>query len=145
MPKLEWRPEYSVNQEKLDAQHRRLFDIHNRAYEEIVNSNDTSHLMSFINELLDYMEYHFVEEEQYMRELEYYDRFRHAAEHIKMKVHMETLIRFNPYPDDQDIPIKILALVSDKILRHVLIEDKKYSEFLCLEKNIPDVRGDVKC
>ena len=52
LPLLNWKPEYSVNEEELDTHHQNLFNILNRVYENVMNSFEVANVLPIIEELL---------------------------------------------------------------------------------------------
>ncbi|NLK98119.1 bacteriohemerythrin [Defluviitalea saccharophila] len=127
---FEWKDRYSLNIPEIDEQHQKLFEIGYRAYE-LAMINDGSdyydEIMAIIDELLDYVEYHFEFEERLM-ERNLYSKFgTHCKEHnfyiskIKNMAHEEKI-------DDnqQEALLNILNFLSDWISNHILITDRQY-------------------
>jgi len=68
MPLLSWKPEYSVSEPALDSHHKRLFEILNTAYENVMSSLEVECVLPAIEELTEYVRYHLVAEELHMRD-----------------------------------------------------------------------------
>lgn len=126
MPLLRWLPEYSVNEAGLDNDHRKLFDILNTVYENIMNSKEVDYVLQFIDELSDYTRYHLSAEEQHMREIGFPEIDAHVAEHRDFTIKIEALrTQFNG--NNLEVAQGLIVLLGDWLLRHVLKEDRKYS------------------
>lgn len=67
----QWKDSFSLNHEKIDAQHKELFRLAN-FMENIDDRSITKlELASLFKEFFDYMQEHFSEEEAYMKSIEY--------------------------------------------------------------------------
>jgi len=64
---LKWDDSYCVGVDKVDAQHKLLFKILNDFVKEI-NNADHDEMTALIKALLNYSDYHFKMEENYLRE-----------------------------------------------------------------------------
>jgi hemerythrin len=121
-----WRPEYSVNKASLDIHHQQMFSILNSVYENVMNSREVECVLPKIDELSSYMKYHFLEEEQYMREKGFTGIDDHIVEHRKFTHTIESL-RNRYHDNDLDVAKELIIVLGDWLLHHVLKEDKKYS------------------
>jgi hemerythrin len=126
MPLLKWLPEYSVNEAELDNDHKKLFDILNTVYENVMNSMEVDYVLPFIDELSRYTRYHLSAEEQYMREMGFQEIDAHIAEHREFTHRIETL-RTQFHGSNLEVARELIILLGEWLLRHVLKEDRKYS------------------
>lgn len=78
---LEWDESYSVEIEQFDSHHRHLFDLLNKSYQVCLLSNQDELAKAVINELLEYVGYHFETEERSMRQCGYSEMHAHLQEH----------------------------------------------------------------
>jgi hemerythrin len=86
---IDWSDEYLVGHEQIDYQHQRLFDMINQLYQEKDQTPDMSMLVEiFLEQLIQYTDFHFSIEEQYMREIKYadYDGHKKIHDHLRGKV-----------------------------------------------------------
>jgi hemerythrin len=127
MALLSWKPEYSVNEAELDSHHIKLFDILNTAYENVMNSLEVDCVLPIIDELSQYMKYHFSEEEQHMREKGVHEIDAHIAKHQEFTQTIETL-KTHYHGNNLEVTQELIILLGNWLLRHVLTEDRKYSE-----------------
>lgn len=88
---VEWENSFSVDNDEIDEQHKKLFNIINEVGN-YLNSDDESASLAInkaINELIDYTDYHFRLEENLMLSMEY----PRIEEHIEQHKLFETKIR----------------------------------------------------
>ena len=76
-----WDNKYSVNNEELDNHHKRLFAIFNKLYNSCLDKDKRITLGPIVEELVSYVNYHFVAEEKYMKSIGYKDIDKHISEH----------------------------------------------------------------
>ena len=138
MAQLEWKESYSVGNAEIDEQHKQWIDIHNRIDMAMFESN-LQLQMKIIEEslqtMLDYTSSHFRVEEEFMRKVGY----PAIAEHVRMHKDFDTLIYIYYRSVAANEPIlntRLLKIVRDWVLNHILVEDRKYCLFA--NKKIPD-------
>ncbi len=128
---FEMKDEYYLGIEMIDAQHKRLFEIAEEAYqllndEFVVDKFD--YIAKILGDLKDYTIFHFADEEKYMESLQYKKLFSHKIEHQEFIEKLSNLdwneIEANP---DQAI-MKILNYLNDWLVNHILYTDKLYTK-----------------
>ncbi|HTP65724.1 MAG TPA: bacteriohemerythrin [Geobacteraceae bacterium] len=127
MPLVTWYKSYSVNNEELDNHHRHLFDILNRMYDSCLPAANLECAEKVIEELIEYADYHFAAEEKYMTEKGYKRIDEHRQEH---RYFLDKLLglRNCAHKDDYEYKKEIMAFIGNWILKHVTVEDKKFSK-----------------
>lgn len=133
MPLLKWKPEYTVNEAELDSHHIRLFSILNSAYENVMTSSEVNSVISVVNELSEYMKYHFAAEEQLMQEKGYRGINAHIAEHRRFTQNIE-MLKVNHHDNNLETAKELIIVLGNWVLHHILLEDKKYSILLSHEE-----------
>jgi hemerythrin len=81
---IEWKDTYAIGIDLLDTQHRRIFDIGNRAYALLKNDfseNKHQEVVEIFESLIDYIQDHFKSEEDYMLRMNYPKYFVQKLEH----------------------------------------------------------------
>ena len=81
---LKWKDEYCIGVEKIDEQHKHLFEIGNRAYALLNDEfklDKFDHIVEIIEELKQYTLYHFKSEEEYMKSIFYEGYSKQKAQH----------------------------------------------------------------
>lgn len=127
---FKWKSEYETGIEKSDEQHKKLFEIANRAYELLTNDlylDKYDKIIHIIEELKDYTVFHFTEEEEYMLSISYKKFFSHKVEHENF-IKKFNDIDYNRIDDGQNKYImELLEFIYRWIDGHILIKDKEYS------------------
>lgn len=126
MPLLTWNEEYSVNNEELDSHHKELISILNRLYGECLEVDIENCVGPKLDELLAYADYHFMAEEQYMRQIEYFEIDEHIELH-KAFVFKLGEMKSVPHTSDLELTRELIVFIGKWLLRHVLEEDRKYA------------------
>ena len=126
MPLVAWYKKYSVNNEELDGHHRKLFAILNRMYDSCLQAEDMDCVVPILEELIEYTDYHFSAEEKYMLARGYKGIEEHRQHHRYFRDKLLEL-RDCENKNDYDYKREVMVLLGNWILRHVTVEDKKYS------------------
>jgi len=123
----EMKEEYKIGVELIDEQHKKLFELANKAY--ILLKDDFSldkydKIVHILEELKDYTIFHFKSEEEYMESIEYKRLFTQKIEHEKfIKTLEETNYRDIDENQDESL-VKILNFLNDWLIEHILKTDK---------------------
>lgn len=123
----EMKEEYKTGIEAIDEQHKKLFDIADRAYmllkdEYTIDKYDK--IVAIIKELKDYTAYHFNFEEKYMESIGYKRMFTQKIEHAEFIKKLDE-IDFDKIDKDQDKYIlAILQYLNDWLVEHIFEKDK---------------------
>jgi len=128
MPLMNWKDEYSVNNEELDSHHKKLFSILNRLYGECLEVDAVNCVGPKLDELLAYADYHFKAEEQYMRRLEYFEIDDHIEMHNGFAYKLEEIKRI-PHASQLELTRELIVFIGKWLLHHVLQEDRKYADY----------------
>lgn len=121
MKPMVWKPEYSIHDAKVDAQHRHLFELYNQISSVPTGSIDRDRL---IHELYNYAVFHFAEEEALMATARYPDHLRKDHERVHRSF-FNTLERLR----SQSIETA-LEFFRGWLVRHILTEDKDIGQYL---------------
>ncbi|MCX8129496.1 MAG: bacteriohemerythrin [Clostridia bacterium] len=127
-----WRDEFKTNVEEIDKQHKKLFEIGGRLYDLVSLGNQYDHydeIMSILDELRKYTEYHFSYEEKLMQDQGYDKLDIHKIEHdffIKKIMKLENL---NIDENQEESLMKIITFVADWISSHIIKTDIQYKGF----------------
>ena len=75
MPIVKWNEQlYGVNNEQIDSQHKKLFDLLNQLFDSMSKGESKEKLREVLNELVDYSAFHFSSEEAYFCKLKQYSQ-----------------------------------------------------------------------
>lgn len=126
---IKWKDEYSIGVEFIDEQHKKLFEIANRAYDLLENKlyiDKYDRIVEIIEELKDYTVFHFSSEEEYMKSIGYKRFLSHKVEHDDFVDKIKG-VDLNRVDEDQDKYLtEILEFVVNWIAKHILERDKLY-------------------
>ncbi|MGD9224298.1 MAG: bacteriohemerythrin [Desulfobacteraceae bacterium] len=82
MDRIEWNQALSVGVADIDEQHQRLFTIINNLIDAKKEEREPKALLNILSELVDYSDYHFRTEDNYMIENNYPLFLSHRKEHL---------------------------------------------------------------
>lgn len=126
---FKWKSEYETGVKVLDEQHKKLFEIANRAYELLINElyiDKYNKIMEIIEELKDYTLFHFKSEEEYLLKIGYRKFLSHKIEHDSF-IKKFNDIDFNHIDHNQDQYIKeLLEFIYVWIDEHIVVKDREY-------------------
>ena len=121
---IEWRPEYSVGNQAMDEQHKKLFVL----IHEFFHSENKADVIRIFEKLGQYIQLHFREEEKLLRQM----RYPGYAGHVKLhKALLKKFVRLKIKLDDYDIELhhKIAIFMYNWLARHILQSDMEYKQF----------------
>lgn len=126
MSLFSWKPEYSVNDAILDSHHKQLFTLLNSIYENVMSSQQLDCVLPKFEELSEYTNHHFKEEEQHMREIHFPGIDDHIARHREFTKTINEL-RESYHDNDLEVARELIVVLGEWLLHHVLKEDRKYA------------------
>ena len=125
---LVWREEYSVNIQRIDNHHRRLFEMSNRLIEAVRLGKGQTEMGEALDFLMGYAMYHFSEEEALLERYGYPEGAGHAARHRRLMAQVRELEeRLSAATITAD---EVLTFLQDWIVNHILMEDRRYAPFI---------------
>jgi hemerythrin-like metal-binding protein len=116
-----WSERFSIHNEEIDNQHKKLFDLYNRVQFFAEDEGDKTRTLKA---LTDYAGFHFADEERVMESVGYPDHEfqRHKKQH---ELFLESLSQLKSEP-----LWKTLDFFREWLLTHVLAEDTKIGRFI---------------
>ncbi|SKA78563.1 hemerythrin [Clostridium sp. USBA 49] len=124
---IKWDEKYALGIEMIDEQHKKLFEIAERAYNLLKNEfkiDKYDDIVDILKELKDYTVFHFNFEEQYMISIGYKKYLSHKVYHEDF-VNTINNIDLNSIDTNQDESImEILNFIVNWISEHILEHDK---------------------
>lgn len=129
---IEWNDKYSVNISLIDEQHKKLFEIINKAI--IVNKHGkvAKEVLGILDEMTEYALKHFEIEERYMKEFNFPEYQTHRKEHIDF-TNNSIDYKNRVVGGDSQIINEILEYLNQWLVNHIQVTDKKYIN--CFKKN----------
>lgn len=129
---IEWKEQFSVKNEELDMQHRKLFTLVNLILESMKTekANDAAFISDILKQLYDYTQYHFKAEEKKFSGTQY----PLTAAHIKAHRDFTEKVREMAANKEKTVPalnaINIAQTANKWIIEHVIHFDKGYSSYI---------------
>jgi len=128
MKLLKWKDSYSMGDDKIDAQHKGLFNLSNKIYHLVASGvEDSDTFRELFIALNDYTVEHFIYEEMYMQSKGYPQLKEHIQQHLQFSKTLKKIaLGINKDSHIRDIG----NFVTTWLLEHVLDEDMKYKYFI---------------
>lgn len=128
-----WKEEYSVYIDEIDEQHKKIFEI-GRKVSNMIFAKDENYskedVLSILEELNSYTEFHFKFEEDMMKEYGYAHYETHKHEH-EILIEGIQKIEWNSLEKLQkDTLMELINFIFVWISNHILNSDKKYSDLI---------------
>jgi len=128
MPLLSWSDKFAIGLPLIDEQHRRLFDLTNNLYDCVQTDSSKGAVSDAIAALIDYTQYHFKAEEDYMFNVEYTRFEQHKLAHDNLTQQaLDFKAKFQKEEGDTGEFIKFLF---DWLTKHIMDQDKKIGKFM---------------
>jgi hemerythrin len=129
MSLFNWDEKYSVKVDSLDTQHKKWIDLINTAHAALTGGESSNKTSEFIQQVIDYTQYHFDAEEKLLEENDYPDLAIHKEQHKNFVEKVASLK--SDLDEGKEIEgLDFLALLLDWMLEHINGSDKKYSDLL---------------
>lgn len=122
-----WDDSFDVGVAKMNDQHKVLFDLINRLFRALKTGQTKKHMQDILDELIDYTEYHFKDEENLMKKIEYTGLSDQLISH-EMFVKKMKEARNAVASGKSDVSNDLLLFLKDWLIKHIKVVDKKYSE-----------------
>ncbi len=126
---LTWSDKYSVNIKEIDEQHKKLLEIFNILFKEMIAGRGITILGTLLDNLIEFATLHFETEEKYMREYEYPEYEEHKKEHDALKQKAAEIRERLLNQELAPLTVHALELLKEWINKHLLEMDHKYIKF----------------
>lgn len=123
-----FKDEYKTGIGMIDEEHKRLFEIADKAYEVLMAEfipDKYDYIIEILNELKDYAATHFAHEEEYMASIGYKKLFTHKVEHHDF---VEKLNEYDLASIDENQKgtiMELLDFLNNWLVDHILRNDKQ--------------------
>lgn len=126
---FELTKEYETGIDKIDKEHRRLFELADECYNLLKNdvcNNKYEKAKEIINELKGYAKFHFNEEEKLMESVRHKQIFTHKLQHDYFIEKIDAIDRDDIESNQDQNIIDILTFIVAWIRQHILTKDSQY-------------------
>ncbi|WP_018989494.1 diguanylate cyclase [Aromatoleum toluclasticum] len=127
---LVWRESYRSGNERVDRQHRQLFEHANRLLHAVISHAPRAEVLEAMEVLVEDITAHFAEEEQLHHSIGFPAREAHTAEHGRLLAQATRL--FERARQDAELPIAEVFqfLAYDVVAQHLVGADRQYFRYL---------------
>ena len=129
MAKIEWSDIFSLGVQSLDDQHKRFIELGNTILLAVRAGQTPRQIAAHFSKLREYTVYHFLDEEAFMRSVDYPELKAHIQEHEELKrlvrYHQEKLFK-EKLVREKDV----LEFLKRLLVDHVIYTDLKVKRFL---------------
>ena len=129
MAVIEWNSTYSVGIEKIDQQHKQLFEMLNRLHEAMGSGKGSQAVAAVLEQLVQYTRTHFSDEENMMSAYQYPDFSAHKHLHEDL-VRQISDFQKKQQANQLGLSIEVQVFLRNWLSKHILENDLKYSPFL---------------
>ncbi len=129
---IEWNDKYSLNISLIDEQHKKLFEIINKAIIAEKNSKVANDVLGILDEMTEYALKHFETEERYMKDFNFSEYQAHRNEHIDFTNNTIDYKNRVVGGNFQIINV-ILEYLKQWLVNHIHVTDRQYID--CFKKN----------
>jgi len=124
---IEWDDsKLSVGIEAIDTQHKKWVDIMNELDDAILSMKGQKVLGKIFSEMVEYVHYHFAEEEKLMKELDYVGLDEHKKIHDIFRKRVEKYQR-DFQSGELLLCSQVMSTLKNWLVDHIMVEDKKYA------------------
>lgn len=128
---ITWRKNYEVGIEKVDEQHKELFQKINNLLDACTNRKGREEVVETINFLEEYVDKHFSEEEQLQRDHAYPEYPRHKAAHEQFNRNfIELKKKLQQEGPTLQFVMQVNKVVVDWLVIHITNVDKAFGNFV---------------
>jgi len=123
---MPWTDSLKVNVKSIDKQHKRLVDLINDLHQAMRNGKSNEEMGFILDELVDYTNVHFRDEEKLMEDAGYSDLENHKKVHEKL---VQQVVDFQKkfHDGNTTISMEIMEFLKDWLLNHINGTDKQYA------------------
>lgn len=129
MERFQWREAFSVGDGLIDEQHKQLFALLARLHRDIHTRQALAVVREALQELLEYTQHHFAEEEALMETVGYPGLNQHK------QLHDQLLRRTHEMSErcalgEEDMSIELLEFLNAWLIQHILEQDRAIGNYL---------------
>ena len=127
MPIMEWQETFRIDIELFDDHHQQLVELLNSTYDNLAKGLSAEEIATILDALVEYADYHFEAEEQWMLANSYPYLGMHVSEHAGFRANVAEM-RSN-YGEGKETILAILNFLVDWLSKHILITDADLGRF----------------
>ena len=132
--KFGWKDSYKIGNNTIDAEHKNLFDIAQKAFNIKKSDNLNKNVKEIIIQLYDYMQSHFKAEERFMASIQYPWIEEQKEMHDYIISEVNRLIKELPNMGIEIFLEELTKLIQVRFLQHIIQEDQKIINWVVKKK-----------
>lgn len=121
----QWKESYKIGHPQIDAQHQKLFEIANEAFQEVSPSQRDQKNKETMKHLYEYMKEHFKDEEAFMKEINYPQYEEHKQLHKEIINDCNELLQDINNMDAEVFEKELAKTIDRHLIKHVIEDDNK--------------------
>ncbi len=122
---LKWDQKYSVNIDKFDRAHEELFALINDMSDTMTSDSDRDKMVADAENLMRFLQIHFIREERLMADFELAGRDEHRAVHDRVYKRMEEAVS-RLREDKTGAMTETVSFLKDWLPEHIVKMDMQY-------------------
>jgi hemerythrin len=122
---IKWSDKYSVGISIIDEEHKKLFELINKANLVAKFGNNSNDVLAILDQMTEYVLNHFETEEHYMKEFHFPGFQPHRSEHIDF-TNTTMDYKNRAVGGDYQITNEILEYLMQWLSNHIQVTDTKY-------------------
>lgn len=130
MADISWKDTYSVGVEEIDDEHKELISLINMAEAAVCSQDDKEAVAKIASDMAFYALTHFSNEEVLMVSNDYPGYQEHREKHREFSAKAKEIEDFIEASDDYCGSHELFRYLSEWLVDHIMIEDKKLGVFL---------------
>lgn len=132
MEKMKWEKKHSVNCFEMDDNYKKLFEYINNIIEvQSKKKKDPNELIDALIELMEFVKYHFKNEEAFLTKFKYPEFEEHTKDHRKFTKKIQTFRRWIS-DDPSNFTEDMISYLKGWIINHIHEYDIKYGPYIRL-------------
>lgn len=126
-----FKDEFMTGIDFIDEEHKKLFEIANKAYETLMDEfipDKFDYIVEILSELKDYTATHFQHEEEYMMQIRYKKLMSQKVEHQDFIDKIAEYDLDSIDENQREVILELLEFLNDWLINHIMRSDKMIGE-----------------
>lgn len=133
MSLIKWRDSYNTGVTQFDEEHHKIVELIQKLFE-AVRTDLGGDFDKIIQDLVNYTEYHFTNEEKAMADAGYPELDEHRKEHEELMAQAGKFREISRNMNREQVR-ELYQFLRDWLVDHIVVCDKKYGEYLTATTN----------
>lgn len=126
---IQWTEDLSVGNQELDKEHQRWIEILNEFYDGLKAGKSKEKLEELVIKMLDYTKYHFSNEEDFMKSVNYPNLIEHQKTHAE---YVEKITEFYEKLKSGKLilSLEVTNFLKSWLVNHIKGVDQQYADYV---------------